>query len=246
MRRIMLGAVMASLASTTVAADDATRWTGLYVGASAGYAWSGDGRVDLAIQNGPQVPGVGTLDLSGPFAAVQAGVNWQHGRLVLGLEADLAAGHLDASFGPVAANAPGVLIVSGKTDIHHLATVRGRVGFTHDRFLFFLTGGWAGADVRHRLTALDPGDPFSEGEDPDVTFTFLSHGRRHGYALGGGLEWEMRERWSLKLEYLWIDLGRHTLTADGVGAFVPVTAQSSDRLELHTIRLGINLRFEGL
>jgi len=68
-------------------------WSGFYIGGHAGYGWAG--QRDVAISPLPQ-PGFGTLPFNanlnakGFLGGAQFGWNWQSGRLVYGVEADLS------------------------------------------------------------------------------------------------------------------------------------------------------------
>jgi outer membrane immunogenic protein len=56
-----------------------------------------------------------------------------------------------------------------------------------------------------------------------------------GYTLGGGLEWQFAPNWSLKTEYLYVDLGEQTLSG-------PSGTYTTDT-DFHTVRAGVNFRF---
>lgn len=92
-------------------------WTGVYVGANAGYVW-GD------VSNS-------TLEPSGFLGGVTAGANYQWGNIVFGLEGDIAFSGADDAAGTT------------QFDLDWLGTARGRVGYAWDRFLPYLTGGLA-------------------------------------------------------------------------------------------------------
>ena len=107
-------------------------WTGLYVGAHAGYGWS---EIDW------QGTSAASQDGSGWLAGGQIGFNLQAGRLVYGVEADISSGWIEGG---------------GNTCCGHsvdwLYSVRGRVGLTSadNRWLFYATAGAAWADVDYR------------------------------------------------------------------------------------------------
>ena len=61
-------------------------WTGFYMGAHAGYGWTRD-RIDRFFGSG----GIDGVNGQGGLGGVQAGANWQSGRLVGGLEIDVSA-----------------------------------------------------------------------------------------------------------------------------------------------------------
>ena len=151
-------------------------WTGFYVGANAGYGW---GNVNA---NG--FANVGDLD--GFVGGGQVGYNYQMGQFVLGLEADLQAADLSSG------NNLG--LVGVKTD--YFGTVRARVGVAFDRFMPYITGGWAYGNVKTSIPAIG-----------------FSSDRSHtgGYAVGAGLEYAVTNNIIAGVEYLYVDLGEKNI-----------------------------------
>ena len=147
-------------------------WTGFYVGANAGYGW---GNVNA---NG--FANVGDLD--GFVGGGQVGYNYQMGQFVVGLEADLQGADLSTG-----STLGGVRV---KTD--YFGTVRARVGVAFDRFMPYITGGWAYGNVKTSIPAL--------GFSSDNSHT-------GGWALGGGLEYAVTNNIVAGVEYLYVDLG---------------------------------------
>ena len=155
-------------------------WTGFYVGANAGYGW---GNVNA---NG--FANVGDLD--GFVGGGQVGYNYQMGQFVLGLEADLQGADLSSG------NNLGALRV--KTD--YFGTVRARAGVAFDRFMPYITGGWAYGNVKTSIPALA-----------------WSSDRSHtgGFAVGGGLEYAVTNNIIAGVEYLYVDLGEKNIAGAG-------------------------------
>ena len=158
-------------------------WTGFYVGANAGYGW---GNVNA---NG--FANVGDLD--GFVGGGQVGYNYQMGQFVLGLEADLQGADLSSG------NNLGALRV--KTD--YFGTVRARAGVAFDRFMPYITGGWAYGNVKTSIPALA-----------------WSSDRSHtgGFAVGGGLEYAVTNNIIAGVEYLYVDLGEKRILNTGTKA----------------------------
>ena len=109
-------------------------WSGIYVGANAGYAW-GDNSVDLTGSSGakfykdPFLPGDRHQDFDnsdGFVGELQVGVNQQNGNVVVGLEADVAWSAIDAEL------TTGISVQGAQWDItselETLATFRARLG----------------------------------------------------------------------------------------------------------------------
>jgi outer membrane immunogenic protein len=65
-----------------------------------------------------------------------------------------------------------------------------------------------------------------------------------GWAAGAGAEWMFAANWSVKAEYLHVDLGSTSLTL--VDRFDPTTFQTYGfRHQQDTVRVGINYKFGG-
>jgi len=133
---------------------------------------------------------------------------------VLGVEGDFQGTTIKAS----ETVAPGVT-AEGK--IQGFATVRGRLGYAFDRFMVYGTGGWAYTNTKLSLSA-------GGAEISDNSWS-------SGYAVGGGLEWAVWDRWSIKGEYLYVDSGDTTLTLAG--------ATATGDYKFNVVRAGLNYRF---
>lgn len=219
MRRVVLASLAAlGLAATASAADLPRRydpvpqrafvpvynWTGFYIGINGGGAW-GDSKWDS----------VGTFDVSGAMIGGTIGYNWQFSQWVLGLEGDVDATWIDGS--STAACAAGCKTANG-----WLATVRGRVGYAFDRFLPYITGGFAVGNIK----ASTPG--FAGGDDTNA-----------GWTAGGGLEFIIAGRWTAKAEYLYVDLGKFNCGLACGGGINPDNVSFTT----HLVRGGVNFRF---
>ena len=108
-------------------------WSGFYVGANFGGAWT-NGSLNIP---GNNFYGGITEFIGG----VQAGYNFQAGHLLFGVEGDFDW----ATFNHPALPAPTL----GSVSHHWMSTVAGRVGLVNDRWLVFakLGGGWVQSDA---------------------------------------------------------------------------------------------------
>ncbi len=193
-------------------------WSGFYVGLHAGYAW-GDSQ-----WTNPIVPAFDdSLSPRGHFVGAQIGYNWQVApQWVWGIEADISSASVHKR-----KNGPGTLVAFDFADeIDLFGTVRLRAGYAVDRTLWYLTGGWAWAD----------GD-----RDLHVAGTRDRSGLDHsGWTIGAGVEHAITHNWTLKAEYLYMDLGDKTFVAPNNGfAAIPWNVD----LELHSVRFGVNYKF---
>ena len=139
----------------------ANSWTGFYVGANAGYAWSaGDVTYTVdpffagaAVNTPPGDAGRAALagasthvSDNGFTGGVQAGYNWQRNNIVVGIEADFNALKLDASADTVGRSGtiiPWVDTIHTSIKTDWLLTVRPRIGVASNQVLLYVTGGLA-------------------------------------------------------------------------------------------------------
>jgi len=110
-------------------------WSGLYVGANAGYGWSAN---------------TDNLDPTGPFGGAQVGYNFQRGNFVFGAEADFQGAHISGSN------------ILEKSELNWFGTVRGRLGYAFDRALVYGTAGFAFGNVENSIAT---GGPFFTGSE---------------------------------------------------------------------------------
>jgi outer membrane immunogenic protein len=155
---------------------------------------------------------------SGGVAGGQVGCNWQAAHNVIGFEVDgqwtSLKNSVNAAFAafpnagnPAFTNAAHTEHVSSK--LPWLATFRARGGWAFDRLLVYATGGLAvgGIESETNVTfATFPTLPVYNG----ATHIGSDRFTRVGWVLGFGAEYAFAPRWSVKAEYLYIDLGSHT------------------------------------
>ena len=85
-----------------------------------------------------------------------------------------------------------------------LATLRGRLGYSVDRWLPYITGGGASGNAY----VSSPGGAVSD--------------TKGGWSAGAGIEWAFLPNWSAKVEYLYVDLG--DATCDSASCLLPADA----------------------
>ncbi|MEL6297148.1 MAG: outer membrane protein [Pseudomonadota bacterium] len=198
-------------------------WTGFYFGGHLGYG-SGDsttsGESPGAFDGNPDAV---STDPDGIFGGVQLGYNYQSGSFVVGIEADVgylgiddAAEVDDEGFADHEYGAYGVLAL--------------RLGIASNRALFYAKGGLALAEIDTKA-----GDLLAAGGPDESDLTSFDE-TYVGYAIGGGIEYAVTDRWTLKAEYLYMDFGSEDSTNDDGNDF------STDH-ELHTAKVGLNYKF---
>ena len=188
----------------------------------------------------------GGLDHGGVLGGVQGGYNWHFApSWVLGVEADFDGGGVDSA-GNLLTTPVGAPLVGSATRFvsqtqSYLGTVRGRLGWlaTPDLMLYG-TGGFAYGSI-----TTSAGVSFATTTDVYIGKTSSV---RTGYAAGGGAEYAINPQWSLKAEYLYVDLGSQGVTDACItavcNAFVPPpTYHTSITDREHVIRVGVNYHF---
>ena len=228
------------------------QWTGLYVGAHAGYA---DGGWDLNLSapgswsvfyNDQYIPANRSLDDGSLFGGLQAGYNYQVGSLVFGLETDVSWADLNAdgtftskTTGACAPNSCTQWKVNTSLDV--FGTVRGRLGYANGSLLIYGTAGLAWGQAEISVAASHNGPNF-----PDQGARVSGDFNHIGWTAGGGMEWQFAPNWSLKAEYLYIDLGSEKYVPTGTTTPTSTTPWNEyipAELDFHTARIGINYRF---
>ena len=221
-------------APARVIAPAAYNWTGFYAGLNIGGSW---GRQDNSLVSSTTgaVAFTNSDRIDGVIGGGQIGYNWQANQWVFGLEADFQGSGQkgDGSFFIPAVGGPLALVIPATSityedKLNWFGTVRGRVGYAFDRWLPYLTGGWA----------FGHGEINGSRTTGAVTTTFSGSESYSGWTLGGGVEWAFANKWSAKVEYLYINFGD--------GPTVPVTAGvnvASGRMTDNIVRLGVNYKF---
>ena len=219
-------AFAADLPSTKVAPPPlfipATSWTGLYFGASGGYAFDSSPNMTLEAYNS----GVGTsfqpyAYASGATAALNnrafvvspnIGANYQAGNWVLGLEASLDV-PVGGNTQTVTFAAPGLGLVPSVAQIGAGLTARvdatAKAGWLLTPQLQLYIGG--GPSLLKTDSSVYAGSPQA------VATGYGTQGPSFvGWHAKGGVEWMFVPGWSAKLEYDHADWGSHTVAGSGL------------------------------
>lgn len=210
-------------------------WTGFYVGANGGF---GGNQFKYPFFVGA-IPGLGlgattgtsTLDSSGLFGGGQIGYNWQFAPTwVVGIEADFDGADIEGR----AATSANTFSGSVGSRLNWFGTVRGRVGFlVTPATLLYATGGWAYGHTTSSANAAAFG----------LSALASTGDNQNGWTAGGGIEYAVYPGLSVKTEYLYLDLGTNTITNGALGG-IPFSL--SEKTTVHTVKLGINYKFDGL
>ncbi len=216
-------------------------WSGFYLGTHTGGAL---GLADVANPYGSSIFG-DTVRTPGSLAGGQAGVNWQHGAFVHGLEADATWADMDGTNTCFAYS--GYYVSSNcRARLDALGTFAGRVGWAlpwDGATLLFAKGGLAWA---YGKTEAKPNGGMGLRGTDDSGFNV-------GWTVGAGAERAIARGWSLKAEYAFLsfddDLTAPTsqFQTDPPGAPVSVVAPAATDvgLDVHEFKVGMNYHFGG-
>ena len=164
------------------------------------------------VDNNPTKP-------SGFVGGAQAGYNYLLGPVLLGGEIDFQGSTMT---GGVTGGA-GPSFISATQSIPWFSTFRVRAGYPVGSVMPYLTGGavWG----QQRLAGFD--SQFGAFDNSSNFWT---------YTVGAGVEGHLNDRWSAKLEYLWIGTPDTPLST-------PASTSISERSIGNLVRVGFNYRF---
>ena len=218
-------------------------WTGFYGGAHLGYA---GGRSDwTANATGAPVPPLsGSLDFfhgfdpfkgtGSYFVGLQAGYNYIFpSRFMLGAEADIS--FPSTIVGRQTIFSPSIGLASYAETVQLFGTVRARIGYAFNDWLIYGTGGFAWS-YDHFARMQLAGMPVGGTAEPGTVESSLKV--RTGWAAGAGVEVPVASSWTAKLEYLFTGFNTHSVV------FTAAAQRFDPDLALHTVRLGLNHRFD--
>jgi outer membrane immunogenic protein len=198
-------------APAPVAAPMAYSWSGFYIGGHAGGGWT-----DLGITDGSS---------SGFVGGGQIGYNWALSpSWVIGIEADFSGTSISESASFLV---PGFGTLNASADLNWLATVRGRLGYTWDRFMIYVTGGgaWADVDASASLAGV----------------TVNASGTASGWVIGGGGEWMFAPNWTFGVEYLHYEFDSISGDITGPGFVGSFSGDTDGKVDV--VRARLNYKF---
>jgi outer membrane immunogenic protein len=191
-------------------------WNGFYAGINAGGLWESPSAAIGMNNTGGGFSGNG----SGFVGGAQAGYNYMFGPVLLGGEIDFQGSTLTSTV----TGGAGASNIVGHGSMPWFSTFRARVGYPVGSVMPYVTGGavWG----QQNLTGYDSanGGAFSAS---NMFWT---------YAVGGGMEGRIAEKWTAKLEYLYIGTPSTPLSA-------PATTSITETAGGNMVRVGLNYHF---
>lgn len=189
-----------------------TNWNGFFAGLTGGSAVGNTHATDVPFSEGTLGVSDGGYSVGG-----QIGYNWMiNPKWVLGAEGDISYLGINHTSGNYHNSA------FAGTDTSWIATARGRIGYSTGPALLYATAGGAWVNVK---------DSFNWGTPATTSKT------QSGYAVGGGIETVLSGNWTMKSEYLFVDVGHgDPLTSGG-------STVSFDH-QYHLFRTGLTYRFD--
>lgn len=238
MKKILLAAAVAALASTSALAADlaykapppvyvppAYNWTGFYIGAHLGGAFGGSDSFNSNFVPG----GFATSNSNSSFlGGGQIGADYQFSpNWLIGIEGQISGmTNNDRRF----TDTVGGGVLRDRSD--WLASVTGRLGYVWGPGVIYAKGGVAFRD-NSNLSALNlgPGDVITTDRN-DV-----------GYTVGGGVEYMFSPAWTAKIEYQYYNFNRTNVSTLLAPIAFPSGTAFSYVDDVHTVKVGLNYRF---
>jgi opacity protein-like surface antigen len=190
-------------------------WTGFYVGAHFGGAFSSEDQSLLGLSL--------STDPSGVLGGLQYGYNYQFAPdWLVGVEGELS---WTSANGSAAGTVAGTALALTSTH-NWYDTLAARFGYVQNNWLFYAKVGAAWMNADYALAATGVGASSFNATRP-------------GFVVGAGAEYAFTPNWSAKLEYEFLDFGNETFgyPFGGIGVSTNINTQ------VHEIKVGVNYHF---
>ena len=197
-------------------------WSGFYVGGQAGYSWA---NADFTHTSTTGFVEDFSFHPSSAIGGAHAGAQGQWGNWVLGLEGSFNFTRLDETV--VSPLRP----PSFKTfELDDIATVVGKAGYAANRWLIYVKGGWADANIR------------TEGTNPLNGSTAAPRAWESGWTVGGGVDYLLAPNWiaGVDFNYYNFSFDRSAVASSGGTAF-----WSNSNADMYAVTGRISYKFGG-
>jgi outer membrane immunogenic protein len=255
MKKLLIGSVAlaaASLGGPALAADMPLKapppvivynWTGCYLGLSIGTNYGRARHTTTANSffvpgaHGGAAPFAGTditdpFNLTGMLGGAQGGCNYQFaGGWVIGVEVDWSITNKEGQ------RDEGAILLQNwvsSTKERWIGTARARLGYAvTDKWLWYVTGGgaWAKLDTSEWFTP----NPVATG--------FTQTDWRGGWTVGVGTEYAVGYGWSIKSEFLYVDLGTYRTFTTVPFNRIGILTNRDVHVQDYIWRVGMNYKF---
>jgi outer membrane immunogenic protein len=190
-------------------------WNGPYAGLNLGGMW-GDTSSSIRMNNtGGNLFGNG----AGLLGGAQVGYNHSVGPVVLGAEIDFQGSTYNA--GVVGSAGPSA--ISATERMPWFSTMRLRAGYPVGSVMPYVTGGavWGNRTINGGVSNMGP---------------FYASENYWTWTVGGGIEGQIADKWTMKLEYLYMGTPDTPLSA-------PATTGINEHASSNVLRVGANYHF---
>jgi len=272
MKRILCAATaLALLGGFGAAHAQTTDWSGLYLGAHAGYSMQEDAdgetvRFDTNLDGTSNdtvrtttganafspgfckgvsfsaVPGSCSEDDGGFEFGARLGYDWQFGAFVVGVVGEASRTRVKDSV-TAFSTTPAFYTFTRKLD--SVIALRLRGGYAFGDNLVYATGGAARGEVEHSFFTNNTANTFRQSDSDDA----------NGYQVGGGFERQLTSDVTMGLEYLYTSLEDDSTVVRSMGP-APATnpfllvnpagtdfRRSEEDLNVHSVRVTASYRF---
>jgi outer membrane immunogenic protein len=230
-------------------------WVGFYVGANVGGSW-GDWGADSNQRVYSFESFTANPKVNGVVGGVQAGYNWRLApQWLWGVEGDIQAtsekasqtwidpglpNNLNPNLADFVPRTGGPATLSHEWKFPWFGTLRLRAGYNPSNdWLLYVTGGLAFGESQYSFSFSQPGAANNFPPSP-TTYALGASQTSVGYAVGAGAEVKLNRNWSVKGEYLFVDLGTRTINTRDIDGF-PFRVSYSVRDQIG--RIGLNYAF---
>jgi outer membrane immunogenic protein len=220
-------------------------WSGFYVGIHGGSGWA---HTDFpqGITDPSEIASFGYLNNAFPPAPAQSssggvfgghfGYNWQYGRAVAGIEADIDAAGIKSTSNLAP---PGVTAINETVKIDQLASVRARLGWElWPSLLAYGTGGIGLGHFQNSYNQMPV--PYFGGT---IGINSNSGANTFGWVAGAGVEYKILENLLLRAEYLHYGFGKVNQTYTGLDSWPVAFDIDMARPTVDVVRGGLSYKF---
>ena len=205
-------------------------WVGPDVGVNIGYSWGQWGLRQQSNEIFDFASYSASPKVDGILGGLQGGYNMRLApKWLLGIEGDIQITDekgsqtwtdpgLPVEGLPILQNfvprTGGPAVLSSEWKFPWFGTLRLRAGYNPaENWLLYATGGLAFGESKYSFTFSQPG---AAAVPAPTTYALFQTSTNVGFAVGGGAEVKLDRHWSVKAEYLYVDLGTRTINTTDI------------------------------